>query len=105
MKFQQAFLKPVLPNIYKGEADAESFEKFSDQIYDYAKSAHLDSKQTIKIAGSRCTGDTYKFYETEVRRGKKSFTLDEFLKGMFDYIFPANFRTAQRTLFESQTQR
>lgn len=100
LKIQMSFLKPVLPEIYKGEADAEAFEKFSDQMHDYAKMAYLDSKQAIKIASSRCSGKAYNFYESEVRRGKKKLELSEFLKGMFDYIFPANFRTSQRILFE-----
>ncbi|KZP22577.1 hypothetical protein FIBSPDRAFT_890216 [Athelia psychrophila] len=105
MKYQQSFLKPTLPEIYKGEADADTFEKYSDQCHDYAKVAFMDSAQAVKLAGSRCSGDAYRFYESEVRRGKKKFTLTEFLRGMFDYVFPANFRTSQRILFESQVQR
>ncbi|KZP04877.1 hypothetical protein FIBSPDRAFT_766682, partial [Athelia psychrophila] len=105
MKYQQSFLKPILPEVYKGEPDADAFEKYSDQIHDYAKAAYMDSEQAIQLAGARCTGEAYRFYETEVRRGKKKFALTEFLRGMFDYIFPANFRTSQRILFESQVQR
>ncbi|KZP29150.1 hypothetical protein FIBSPDRAFT_657173, partial [Athelia psychrophila] len=98
-------LKPLLPEIYKGEAEADAFEKFSDQLHDYAKAAYMNSEQAITLAGSRCSGDAYRFYESEVRRGKKKFKLTGFLKSMFDYIFPANFRTSQRIHFESQIQR
>ncbi|KZP01993.1 hypothetical protein FIBSPDRAFT_710201, partial [Athelia psychrophila] len=97
-------LKPTLPEIYKGEAEADTFKKYSDQCHDYAKVAFMDSAQAVKLAGSHCSGDAYCFYESEVRRGKKKFTLTEFLRGMFDYVFPANFRTSQRILFESQAQ-
>ncbi|KZP02778.1 hypothetical protein FIBSPDRAFT_770033, partial [Athelia psychrophila] len=105
MKYQQSFLKPIIPEMYKGEAEADSFEKFSDQVRDYAKAAFMTAEQAVTMAGARCSGDAYRFFETEVRRGKKKFGLTEFLKGMFDYIFPANFRTSQRILFESQAQR
>ncbi|KZP08644.1 hypothetical protein FIBSPDRAFT_901131 [Athelia psychrophila] len=53
MKYQQSFLKPTLPEIYKGEADADTFEKYSDQCHDYAKVAFMDSAQAVKLAGSR----------------------------------------------------
>lgn len=104
MKYQQSFLKPILPEVYKGEPEADAFKKFSDQIGDYAKVVYMDAEQAIKLVSARCTGKAYQLYELEVRRGKKKFGLTKFLWGMFNYIFPANFRTSQRILFESQVQ-
>lgn len=84
MKFQLGFLKPTVPDKYNGEANAETYQKFIDQVRDYAAVAHLDRHQTIKLAGDYCTGSTYTFYETEVRLGQHNYSVSEFFQGLFD---------------------
>lgn len=59
MTFQQTFLKPLLPETYKGEEEADAFEKFTDQLHNYAKAAYMNAEQAITLAGSRCSGNAY----------------------------------------------
>ena len=71
---------------------------------DWAKRARLNRKKSIRLAGKYLDGLAYRFYERDVLDLKKRYTLTTFFEGLFDYVFPADFRMQQRDKFDTCRQ-
>jgi len=104
MKYQQSFLKEDPPFTYRGEIQVGLFKKWCRELRDWAKRARLNRKKSIRLAGKYLDGRAYRFYERDVLDLKKRYTLTTFFKGLFDYVFPADFRMQQRDKFDACRQ-
>ena len=104
LKYQQSFLKEDPPFTYRGEIQAGLFKKWCRELRDSAKRARLDQKKSIRLAGKYLEGRAYRFYERDVLDLKKRYTLTTFFEGLFDYVFPADFRMQQRDKFDACKQ-
>ncbi|KIM50061.1 hypothetical protein SCLCIDRAFT_1225499, partial [Scleroderma citrinum Foug A] len=88
----------------RGEIQAGLFKKWCRELRDSAKRARLDRKKSIRLAGKYLEGRAYRFYERDVLDLKKRYTLTTFFEGLFDYVFPADFRMQQRDKFDACKQ-
>jgi hypothetical protein len=52
-------------------------------------------------SGQYCVGKAYQFFERDILSSRKKYTLTEYFKAMFDYIFPATFRMDQQDKFDA----
>ena len=104
MKYQQLFLKEDPPFTYCGEIQVGLFKKWCHELRDWAKHAQLNWKKSICLAEKYLDGRAYQFYERDVLDLKKRYTLTTFFEGLFDYVFPADFRMQQRNKFDTCRQ-
>jgi hypothetical protein len=104
LKYQQSFLKVDPPFVYKGEVHAETFKKWIREIRLNLKYLGLNHSQSLNILDKYLEKRAYKFYNQEVLSRWKKLTLSQFFTGIFDYIFPPDFRSQQRDHFDECSQ-
>jgi len=104
LKYQQGFLKHEPPFTYSGEPNATSFKKWIREVCDWVSRARLSDWQGIRMLGKYLAGSAYKFFERDVLDLQKKYSLTEFFEGLFDYIFPPDFRMLQRVKFSECCQ-
>lgn len=105
LKYHQSFLKTDPPFKYSGEIQASVYKKWCRELRDWIKDGRLSQKRGVRLSGKYMTGKAYKFFEQEVLQNNKYTTLTEYFEGLFDYIFPADFRMQQRDKFDAYQQR
>ncbi|KAF9234317.1 hypothetical protein BU15DRAFT_79141 [Melanogaster broomeanus] len=105
LKYQQSFLKIDPPFICNGEVRAETYKKWVREVRLFLKFSGLSNAKGLLVIGKYLTGRAYKWYDREVLNARRRFTLSEFFTGLFDYLFPHDFRTQQRDRFDACTQR
>jgi hypothetical protein len=104
LKYQQSFLKIDPPFIYKGEVQAELFKKWVRETRLYLKYSGLNRSQSLDILGKYLRKRAYKYYDQEILSKRKKLTLSQFFSGLFDYVFPPDFRAQQRDRFDECSQ-
>jgi hypothetical protein len=105
LRYQQNFLKVDPPFVYKGEVQAELFKKWVRDARLYLKYSGLNRSQSLDILGKYLEKRAYKYYDQEILTKKKKLKLSKFFSGLFDYIFPPDFRAQQRDHFDECCQR
>jgi hypothetical protein len=102
LKYQQSFLKIV---VYKGEIQARLFKKWVQETRLYLKYSGLNHSQSLDIISKYLGKRAYKYYDQEVLSKRTKLTLGQFFAGLFDYIFPPDFRAQQCDRFDKCSQR
>lgn len=105
LKYQQAFIKNDPPFKYNGEIQSNTFKKWCRKLCEWIKDALLSQKKGICLSGKYLTGKAYKFHEQEVLQNDRYSKLTDYFEGLFDYIFPSDFRMLQRDKFNAYQQR
>jgi hypothetical protein len=104
LRYQQNFLKVDPPFVYKGEVQARVFKKWVRETRLYLKYSGLSCPQSLDIIGKYLGKRAYKYYEQEILSKRRKLTLSQFFAGLFDYIFPPDFRAQQRDRFDKCSQ-
>ncbi|KZP03059.1 hypothetical protein FIBSPDRAFT_688153, partial [Athelia psychrophila] len=98
-------LKVSPPTTYKGEVQASTFNKWVREIQEWTETGLLDAYQSLQACGKFSSDRAYKYYEQEVcNRGLRP-ALEDYFIGLYEYIFPATYRSAQRDKFDLCEQR
>lgn len=105
LKYQQGFLKVDPPFVYNGEVRADLYKKWVQEVRLFTRLGGLKVKQSLLIMGKYLGGRAYHWYDREIRGTRKSYTLAQFFTGLFDHVFPPDFRAQQRDLFDVCDQR
>jgi hypothetical protein len=89
-------IKPKPPKDYDGAADARSFHRFVTEGTDYVMAGKVSRQRRIFVLSYHLKGKAYDFYTQEVvTKGAYSWNLEDFLKAMFNYCFPIDYREHQ----------
>ncbi|EPQ58519.1 hypothetical protein GLOTRDRAFT_91909 [Gloeophyllum trabeum ATCC 11539] len=86
----KTLLKPHPPAKYDGTADVCRFNKFMAEAIAYVEDGRLEKSKHARYIAYFLEGKAYDYYHNTL--AGSSLDLDEFLKGLFDYCFPINFR-------------
>ncbi|KAG6815942.1 hypothetical protein H0H93_008773 [Arthromyces matolae] len=104
MRGTYSALRPPQPAKYDGEADAHKFFKFVSQSAAYCKKGRIHEEDQVQEISYFLEGDAYKFYLNEVSLEEHKWDLSRFMKGLFNYSFPPNYRQREREKLEQFKQ-
>lgn len=96
--------KAIAPREYDGRENPRAFHRFMKESVIYLKDAHIKRKRYAYTLSRYLTGRAYNYYTQKVSLTEKRCTLDEFFQGMFNYCFPANYRTKLRARLDKLAQ-
>jgi len=96
---------PDPPFVYSGEPDFTLYQKWVLEAKDWLKYSFVQRKHRVPRLKKYLAGRAFLFYMRDVARTPERWTLAHFLKELFDYCFPTNFRTIQREKFLEFSQR
>ncbi|KAJ3506850.1 hypothetical protein NLJ89_g6638 [Agrocybe chaxingu] len=88
-------IAPTTPEKYSGEADPMKFYRFATQCARFCREANIPKYDRISKCADYLTGKAYKFYTTEVSMDTEGWSMKKFMKGLFNYCFPPDFRLKQ----------
>lgn len=94
--FRFSPLKPTAPERYNGEADPIKFSRYAQQCYRYVQEVGFPSTLQVQHCGDFVDGKALAFYQSNIVPSDKQWTLPEYLRELFLYCFPADFRLRQR---------
>ncbi|KAF9440525.1 hypothetical protein P691DRAFT_687412, partial [Macrolepiota fuliginosa MF-IS2] len=92
------------PFTYKGEIQASTFKHWCHEIWNWVQRGCLSERVGIELSGKYLAGSAYQFYECDILDLGQRYTLTEYFKHLFDYIFPADFWMQQRDKFDTCEQ-
>lgn len=104
LRLELAATKPEPPEKYDGSPDWDKYSEFLILTRKYLKAAFVDRRRQVSKMQYLLTGKARKYYLGSVAGKEKQWTLDELFVALFNYCFPANFRTQQRERFASYKQ-
>ncbi|TFK17111.1 hypothetical protein FA15DRAFT_549776, partial [Coprinopsis marcescibilis] len=89
-------LKPIPPEKYDGTPDAQMFHRFATMVTTYLEDGKVPVKRHVLIISQYLTGEAYNYFVREFSFKQKTWSANRFLKGLFNYCFPVDFRDKQR---------
>lgn len=100
-KREDANTTAVEPFKYNGDADFGVYKSWVYQVKEYLRVAHIHPKRQVLQLQYFLTGDACTFFNQEVIEtpDPRVWYLDDFIEELFNFCFPANFRTLQRDRF------
>ncbi|EPQ49925.1 hypothetical protein GLOTRDRAFT_134456 [Gloeophyllum trabeum ATCC 11539] len=90
----KSILKPQPPSTYDGTPDVRRFNKFMSEAIAYVEDGRLEKEKQVRYISRYLDGKAYDYYNIVSADGARD--LEKFLKGLFDYCFPVNFRDQLR---------
>ncbi|TFK66723.1 hypothetical protein BDN72DRAFT_737570, partial [Pluteus cervinus] len=92
------------PDKYDGTPNSQTFIRFMSSASMYLEYTNFPKKARVYILSQFLTGKAYNFYLREIAPSPKSWTLRKFFIGLFNYCFPATYRTEQRRKLDNCSQ-
>jgi len=89
-------LKPIPPVEYDGSVDSKAFHQFIMEGTAYVKDGEVPSKKQAFILSHYLKGRAHEFYVREVSGDPYRWRLSTFLRELFNYCFPVDFRIKLR---------
>ncbi|KAJ6524992.1 hypothetical protein B0H19DRAFT_971603, partial [Mycena capillaripes] len=89
-------LKPIPPTKYDGEMNATTFQRFVRESSAYVKMGQVPIEDQVFYVSYYLKDKAADFYNQIVVPDEESFDLQKFFVGLFDFIFPPDFRNTQR---------
>ncbi|KAG6809124.1 hypothetical protein H0H92_001467 [Tricholoma furcatifolium] len=99
-KGRYSAIKPTPPEKYSGEPDVQKYFKFVAQSVAYCDKGQIPSEDQVQEVSYFLTGEAYKFYLNEVSMEEYKWNLTKFVKRLFDYCFPPNYRLKEQQKLE-----
>ena len=96
--------KPIAPRDYDGRENPRAFHRFMKESINYLEDAKVKRKRYAYTLSRYLTGRAYNYYTQKVALTEEKWSLDEFFQGMFNYCFPANYRTKLRAKLDKLSQ-
>ncbi|KAF7314958.1 CCHC-type domain-containing protein [Mycena indigotica] len=106
LKMEQSNIKPTEPKKYTGINP--KFESTQDWMWDvqrWCSDSYIRPKMRAHHAGRFLEGPAREWYQREVGKKAKKWSLRRLFQGMFDTFFPVDFYTQQRERFREFKQR
>ncbi|KAG6810504.1 hypothetical protein H0H92_011575 [Tricholoma furcatifolium] len=97
-------IKPTPPEKYNGEPDVQRYFKFVAQSVAYCDKGQIPTEDQVQEVSYFLTGEAYKFYLNEVSMEEHRWNLTKFVKRLFDYCFPPNYRLKEQQKLETFKQ-
>jgi hypothetical protein len=89
-------LKPIPPEPYDGTPDLRVFHKLAVQVKNYMADGHVLPKKQVYCLSDFLKGKAYEFYLMDMAYRPHQWTLNECLRGLFDFCFPVDYRSQLR---------
>jgi hypothetical protein len=89
-------LKPIPPEPYDGTPDSRVFHKFVIQAKKYMADGRVPPKKQVYRLSDFLKGKAYEFYLMDVAYCPHEWTLTEYLRALFDFCFPVDYRSQLR---------
>ncbi|KAG6905345.1 hypothetical protein DXG01_003326 [Tephrocybe rancida] len=89
-------LKPIPPKDYNGTPDARSYHQFVTEGTAYLCDGKVKSNRHTFVLSYYLKDKAYDFYTQKVSVNSSQWTLEDFLRELFNYCFPINYRLKQR---------
>ncbi|EJD32565.1 hypothetical protein AURDEDRAFT_132094, partial [Auricularia subglabra TFB-10046 SS5] len=99
LKLELAATKPEPPEKYNGAANWEKFNEFTILTCKYMKSAYIAPKRQVGKLQTLLTDKAKRFYLQQVAGKENLWTRDSFFVALYNFCFPADFRSQQRERF------
>ena len=96
--------KAIPPRGYNGRPDARAYHRFMKEGIAYLEDANIRPKRYAYTLSCYLSGKAYDFYTQKVSMNEENWTLDEFFTKMFNYCFPADYRTQMRAKLQKAIQ-
>ncbi|EJD50202.1 hypothetical protein AURDEDRAFT_121834 [Auricularia subglabra TFB-10046 SS5] len=96
LKLELAATKPEPPEKYNGAANWEKFNEFTILTCKYMKSAYIAPKRQVGKLQTLLTDKAKRFYLQQVAGKENLWTRDSFFVALYNFCFPADFRSQQR---------
>ncbi|KZV91234.1 hypothetical protein EXIGLDRAFT_578761, partial [Exidia glandulosa HHB12029] len=90
---------------YNGAADWDKFNEFHLMFLKYCREAYIDRKRQVGKLLTLLTDKAKRFYMNEVAGREQDWTRDRLFIELYNYCFPADFRSRQRKRFDTFEQR
>ncbi|KAG6826946.1 hypothetical protein H0H92_013800 [Tricholoma furcatifolium] len=97
-------IKPTPPEKYNGEPDVQRYFKFVAQSVAYCDKGQIPPEDQIQEISYFLTDEAYKFYLNEVSMEEYKWNLTKFVKRLFDFCFPPNYRLKEQQKLEQFKQ-
>ncbi|EJD36170.1 hypothetical protein AURDEDRAFT_130222 [Auricularia subglabra TFB-10046 SS5] len=104
LKLELAATKPEAPEKYNGAANWEKFNEFTILVCKYMKAAYIAPKRQVSKLQTVLSDKAKRFYLSHVAGKESKWTRDEFFIALYNYCFPADFRSQQREKFNNYVQ-
>ncbi|TDL28990.1 hypothetical protein BD410DRAFT_698689, partial [Rickenella mellea] len=100
-------LKAEPPFVYNGKPDYDDYQKWVYEAMQYMKQGHVRPKHRVSRLKKYLSDRAANFFMTEVavNASNTAWTLPMFLRELFNYCFPPNFRNVRRHRFNECAQR
>jgi hypothetical protein len=105
LKLEQSNGRPDPPFVYNGEPNFALFQKWVLEIRDWLRYSYIQRKHRVSRLKKYVGGRASTFYIRDIAQDPTAWTLRRFLEALFNYCFPANFRTMQREKYSQYSQR
>ncbi|KAG6824154.1 hypothetical protein H0H92_007833, partial [Tricholoma furcatifolium] len=89
-------LKPIPPKEYDGSPDARSYHRFVTEGTAYLQDGKVKPRRQAFILSYYLKDKAYDFYTQRVSMNASEWGLEDFLRELFNYCFPINYRLKQR---------
>ncbi|KAJ6520926.1 hypothetical protein DFH09DRAFT_1331573 [Mycena vulgaris] len=97
--------KPDPPFEYEGQEDFHIFQKWILEVKDCIRYGYISCKRAVSWIKKYLGGRASAWYMREVAKDPRKWTLNRLIKALFNYCFPANFRSIQHEKYERSQQR
>ncbi|EJD36874.1 hypothetical protein AURDEDRAFT_129789 [Auricularia subglabra TFB-10046 SS5] len=104
LRLELAATKPDPPESYNGAASWDSFNEFMILTRKYFKEAYVRKSRQVGKMQKLLTDKAKRFYMTQVVGDEDNWTLDEFFIELYNFCFPADFRSKQRDKLDTFKQ-
>ncbi|KAG6809659.1 hypothetical protein H0H92_015293 [Tricholoma furcatifolium] len=94
-------IKPTPPEKYNGEPEVQRYFKFVAQSVAYCDKGQIPSEDQVQKISYFLTGEAYKFYLNKVLMEEHKWNLTKFVKRLFNYCFPPNYRLKEQQKLET----
>ena len=92
------------PSAYDGRAHLETFETFVFEFTNWIKVNNLPEKYQMMVMKRFLTDKAGHHYMTFAAVNLRKWTVDNYLRALFNHCFPIHFRSQMRSKFNSCTQ-
>jgi hypothetical protein len=97
-------LKPIPPKKYDREANAETFTCLVNEFRMYVNMGRVLPEYQVLMVSYQLEGRARDFYNQKVVPSNRTWRMGEFFNGLFEFVFPKDFRIRQRKLLNRTFQ-
>jgi len=94
---RKSSLKPIPPKEYDGTPDPRKFNRFVSEGTAYVHDGEVPEDRQAFVLSYYMTDTAYDYWINKVADDFRSSRLQDFFEGLFNYVFPVNYRSQQRT--------